>query len=344
MKTMAYAVLRIQKMTTTTALINRYNHDFRESQVWNADENKKSENKILVKNQYGTYEDAFKAKVAASKIYSVAGPPRKDAVKAIDVMMTFSKEALNGLNLEQWEKESIKWLENTFGKDNVVSVVEHNDESVPHIHAVVIPMVNERLNASSFIGAPWKMSELQTSYGKAMAPLGLQRGIEKSVAKHVTMQAMYGAINKAMDLELPNPEKKESLTDYRNRANEVYKELALRCAYFERQAEFTHNKNASISLNERLDFENEKKEFENENSEIKELYELVRTKNPGFPIKETVEAISNIDNYLAEHPEEQNDIMKFYETLQSLMTWDDNKKKRKEKSCENEFEYERQKK
>ena len=93
-----------------------------------------------------------------------------------------------------------------------------------------------------------------------------------------------------------------------------------------------------------MDFENEKKEFENENSEIKELYELVRTKKPGFPIKETVEAISNIDNYLAEHPEEQNDIMKFYETLQSLMTWDDNKKKRKEKSCENEFEYERQKK
>ena len=39
-------------MTTTTALINRYNHDFRESQVWNADENKKSENKALVEKYF----------------------------------------------------------------------------------------------------------------------------------------------------------------------------------------------------------------------------------------------------------------------------------------------------
>lgn len=66
-------------------------------------------------------------------------------------MMTFSsKDIPKDFDFEQWKKENVEWLQSYFGKDNVVSAVLHMDETTPHIHAVVIPMVNERLSAAHF--------------------------------------------------------------------------------------------------------------------------------------------------------------------------------------------------
>ena len=48
--------------------------------------------------------------------------------------------AANG-QLDDWCNDSLKWLQDTFGKENVVSVVLHMDEHTPHLHASIVPIV-----------------------------------------------------------------------------------------------------------------------------------------------------------------------------------------------------------
>jgi len=43
--------------------------------------------------------------------------------------------------LDEWCKDNIEWLQDTFGNDNVVSAVLHMDEKTLHIHATVVPIV-----------------------------------------------------------------------------------------------------------------------------------------------------------------------------------------------------------
>lgn len=102
-----------------------------------------------------------------------------------------------------------------FGKENVVSAVLHLDESTPHIHATVVPIVRgerrkakqeqaknkgkrtyrkkkdaPRLCADDVMSRP-KLKEYQTTYAETMAKFGLARGIDGSEAKHITGSQFY---------------------------------------------------------------------------------------------------------------------------------------------------------
>lgn len=102
-----------------------------------------------------------------------------------------------------------------FGKENVVSAVLHLDESTPHIHATVVPIVTgerrkarqeqvknsgkrtyrkkkdtPRLCADDVMSRP-KLKEYQTTYAETMAKFGLARGIDGSEAKHITGSQFY---------------------------------------------------------------------------------------------------------------------------------------------------------
>lgn len=48
-------------------------------------------------------------------------------------------------------EQSKKWLENKYGKNNVVSTTIHRDETTPHLVAYVVPVDEEtgRLNAKN---------------------------------------------------------------------------------------------------------------------------------------------------------------------------------------------------
>ena len=50
------------------------------------------------------------------------------------------------------------------------------------------------------------MSQMQTSYAKAMEPLGLQRGEENSRASHQDLQTFYRALNNVTRQKLPKKE------------------------------------------------------------------------------------------------------------------------------------------
>ena len=123
-----------------------------------------------------------------------------------DQMMKIQQEG----RLSEWINANIRWLEATFGKENLVSCVLHMDEKTPHLHATIIPIVTTerkrreregqkkyrtskggpRLSADDVMHRSM-LTKYQDSYGKAMNHFGLERGVVGSVAKHVSNSDYY---------------------------------------------------------------------------------------------------------------------------------------------------------
>jgi chromosome segregation ATPase len=120
--------------------------------------------------------------------------------------------------LDEWADDSLQWLQDTFGKENIVSAVLHGDETTSHVHAALIPIVTGerrkadkeradkaqtgkktyrkkstntvRLCADDVLTRD-KMKDYQTSYAERMAKYGLERGVEGSKARYKTTQEYY---------------------------------------------------------------------------------------------------------------------------------------------------------
>lgn len=152
-----------------------------------------------------------------------AGLTRKigtNQVRVIRVMLTGTQEDMKRIvqerRLKVWCADNLEWLRQTFGTENVVSVVLHMDEATPHIHAAVVPIVTgerrkvrkektDKLNKRKYrtksasrprlcaddVMSRIKLKEYQDTYAAAMAKYGLQRGIDGSKARHITTQEFY---------------------------------------------------------------------------------------------------------------------------------------------------------
>lgn len=49
--------------------------------------------------------------------------------------------AMDKQTLDSWGRDTLKWAQDTFGKENVVYATMHCDEMTPHMHVVVVPIV-----------------------------------------------------------------------------------------------------------------------------------------------------------------------------------------------------------
>lgn len=163
-------------------------HNMREIETPNADKNKK--NVILDMTPEQKYLEEYQEKLGDHK-------PRKNAVHGIEVLCSASPDFFNKDNINQWTNQTKKWIEQKFeGHQNIVQMILHLDEKTPHVHAVIIPMKNKKLNANSFIGGGKKtLSYLQDSYYSSVKNLGLERGQKKSKAIHQDIQTYYTKIN-----------------------------------------------------------------------------------------------------------------------------------------------------
>ena len=128
---------------------------------------------------------------------------------ALEIILTGSPETLNSLDekgLEKWVNESMEWAGKTWGKENIVTAVLHRDEKTPHIHLIVVPIVQglsrrsrardemlkrvgkkvktkkrnttgNRLSANEVYTQP-RLYAYHTSYAKEVgAHFGLKRGV-----------------------------------------------------------------------------------------------------------------------------------------------------------------------
>src|SRR5690606_5529749 len=109
---------------------------------------------------------------------------------------------------EDFFDRSLEWLKKTYGEKNVISTSIHRDETTPHMVAYVVPLKTcetrkgsgrycQRLAAKDWLDGKDKLREMQTSFGKQVEDLGLQRGLEGSKAEHQKISDFYAKINKS---------------------------------------------------------------------------------------------------------------------------------------------------
>lgn len=232
---MGYSFMTIRnKFHDYGNLTRAYLHNYRIAEVPNANPGQKAENEELVKlvDKNGNptnYVTAVKERLQELKYYETHNL-RKNAVLAMDVLVSFPREDLDTVDLDTWKKENVRWLKETFNRnseengENVISVVYHGDENGSvHCHALVLPITEEgRFCASEFTGTRQNMRDLQNSYGKAMEGLGLKRGVKGSTAKHQDIKKFYAKLNSIQ--ELPEAKKGETIDEYRERTKEEIQE------------------------------------------------------------------------------------------------------------------------
>lgn len=218
---MGYAVLHIDKARSNDS--GNTAHIARTYTPSNVDPSRTHLNRELVQfpANVTNRSEAIEHRIATAGIYRKVA---KNQVKALRFILSSSPEDMARIEQEgrlyEWCDESMSWLRDTFGADNVVAATLHADEETPHIHATVVPIVTgERRKAkeeaengkrkyktkknkvrlcADDVLTPKKLEQYQTDYAKRMQRFGLERGVHGSEAKHRTTMEYYKEILKSM--------------------------------------------------------------------------------------------------------------------------------------------------
>ena len=189
---MGYAILRTQKLKSPAAVRRSMKHAFREQDTPNADPERTSENTHIGASSVAEGIAAFNAALPEKH--------RKDAVLAIEYLITASPEDMTGKTREEQDayfRDALSWVKEKHGAAQVVYAGIHRDEKTPHMYAYVVPIDTDtgRLNAKKWLGGTNALSQMQTDFAHQVGrPHGLQRGIEGSKAQHTTVKEFYAAI------------------------------------------------------------------------------------------------------------------------------------------------------
>lgn len=214
----AKEICRIEKIKSVGALGGAYQHNLRLKDITNADEKKTSYNiELTGRLPKKSYVDCFQDMIHSSPWYENGKHKiAKNAVYAVEFMLTFGGEAKGKIDIDSWCYNNIKWLSTHFGgPQNVISAILHMDEHTPHIHAIVIPLDEKgKLNYTKYLGgSKYRLSELQDSYHTEVGQFhNLDRGMKGSKARHQDIDNFYSMINEAASpVKLPEPEQKTGL-------------------------------------------------------------------------------------------------------------------------------------
>lgn len=211
----------------------------------NVDSTRMHLNRELIKLPEGVKErdEAISHRIKSAGIKRKITP---DQVRAIRVMLSGTHEDMMNIqqsgHIGEWCNDSLQWLYKTFGQENVVSAVLHMDETTPHIHATLVPIVigerrkakkekeegkrtyrkkgdAVRLCADDVLNRE-KLVAYHDDYAKVMSKYGLQRGVRGSEARHISTAQYYRNIQREKE-ELRN-----DVQELQNQKQETQEQLA----------------------------------------------------------------------------------------------------------------------
>lgn len=211
---MGYVVFHMQKTRGTDSGTSA--HIERKVKPSNADEERTHLNRRLIEYPDGihTRTQAIQHRLETAGLTRKVG---KNQVRAIRIMLSGSPDDMQRIvregRLDEWCADNMEYLAETFGRENIVSADLHLDETSPHIHATLVPIVTTerkhkkqeeravkryrtksvsrpRLCADEVMSRV-KLKGYQDTYAEAMSKYGLKRGIEGSEARHVDTTQYY---------------------------------------------------------------------------------------------------------------------------------------------------------
>ena len=203
-----YAVLRVdrRKAKAMAAIAASSAHTMREKLTPNADPEGGAPVVLHLANGRTPYQ-------AARHLLEGAERRNRDTVLCREIVLSASpsyfrpgRESMGGVfeldKVKAWAAASLAWAKRQW-PDQLASFVMHIDEQNIHAHLLVVPRVKAaagwKLNSKALFDRE-RLREMQTSYGEALAPLGIRRGEPGSQAAHSEVRQFYGAVNAAKSL------------------------------------------------------------------------------------------------------------------------------------------------
>jgi hypothetical protein len=215
---MGFAILRTQKLKSPIAVHRSLKHAMREQDTPNADPAKTPDNTYFGADTVAGALARFNERLPVKY--------RKDAVLCIEYLITASPASMTSRSRPQQDAylmDGLAWLRTRHGPENVVYAGIHRDETTPHLYAYVVPRDGERLNCRRWLGGAKALSRMQTEFAEVVGQKHeLERGIERSRARHVSIREFYGRINApepdiSRMADLPGPKMIESRRQYGER-------------------------------------------------------------------------------------------------------------------------------
>lgn len=194
-------VIDIQKYKTDQEINQVANHNLRNVDSRNVNKNKTKLNRFFIGSP-----DTDTVLELAKKLEKVP-KFRKDANKMVNLVLSASPEFFETATKKQitdWENATQKWVEETFGKENIIYSVVHKDEKTPHFHVALVPIFEGKLRSNYWFDGPAKLKKIHDSYAKVNKPFGIKRGQKLIKSKPQELENFYQKVNSttAYDLSL----------------------------------------------------------------------------------------------------------------------------------------------
>lgn len=138
----------------------------------------------------GSLQEVIEKRIQKNDVKGI----KKNSNYAIEYVCTVNdKKAWENYSFGGFVSNTMRWLEDRHGEDSVVASYEHLDESNPHVHFIVVPLIKKevrwknlrgsgsrtetRLNTREYTGGRKKLSKLQDDYFEHL--MGRYNGGEK---------------------------------------------------------------------------------------------------------------------------------------------------------------------
>ena len=190
---MSYSIIRVSKVKTGTNTTGIQKHVQRENNNYeneDIDHSKTYLNYDLVNANKQNFNNLIDEKIEQN--YTGKRKIRTDAIKHIDGLITSDNDFFDNQTPEdtkQFFEYAKEFLEQEYGKDNLLYATVHMDEKTPHMHYGVVPITDDgRLSAKEVVGNKKALTEFQDRFNEYVNQRGydLDRGQSRQVtnAKH----------------------------------------------------------------------------------------------------------------------------------------------------------------
>ncbi|WP_104442538.1 MobV family relaxase, partial [Staphylococcus aureus] len=185
---MSYSIIRVEKIksgTNTTGIqkhVQRENVNYENEDI---DHSKTHLNYDLVNDRKQNFNDLIDEKIEQN--YTGKRKIRKDAVKHIDGMITSDNEFFSNqtpADTKQFFEHAKEFLEQEYGKDNLLYATVHMDERTPHMHFGIVPITEDgRMSAKDVVGNKKALTGFQDRFNEYVNKRGydLERGTSRQL-------------------------------------------------------------------------------------------------------------------------------------------------------------------
>jgi hypothetical protein len=211
-----FVTMRFERIRTWSHVYHVRRHNTREMECPHVEKDAPPPQYIIGNEDVG---GAIRAVLAR---YSVKHKP--GSVLALEFVVSTSREVFDGLEPDERQRREVDFIVCSLRafvdrfkiEGQIVSAALHLDERTPHLHVVVVPLIcapdnrrNDkapiyRLSAKRVVGGWGDMSREQTRFARFFTEMGLERGKERSGARHISNRAHEALLEKRAKRRWPS--------------------------------------------------------------------------------------------------------------------------------------------